>query len=175
MSFLPIAEVTHFSQVWVLSTIWGDISDYRWMEGEVVALRCCCMAPRSRSSSELLKYSILSPRLRAGGSLLWILFSTAHSPRPVCHSFMNQCNEVVNQSWHAGIKLGLLDLLGYESACISSSILSGGINELTIVFRRPFKIVPKPDGRPAVEVMNGDKKQQFVSIPRFRVDHMDGY
>ncbi|TBU31136.1 heat shock protein 70 [Dichomitus squalens] len=25
----------------------------------------------------------------------------------------------------------------------------------------PFKIVPKPDGRPAVEVTNGDKKQQF--------------
>ena len=28
----------------------------------------------------------------------------------------------------------------------------------------PFKIVPKPDGRPAVEVTNGDKKQQFVSV-----------
>ncbi len=28
---------------------------------------------------------------------------------------------------------------------------------------RPFKLVPKPDGRPAVEVTNGDKKQQFVS------------
>ncbi len=29
---------------------------------------------------------------------------------------------------------------------------------------RPFKIVPKSDGRPAVEVENGGKKQSFVSI-----------
>ena len=28
---------------------------------------------------------------------------------------------------------------------------------------RPFKIVPKSDGRPAVEVENGGKRQQFVS------------
>jgi molecular chaperone DnaK len=27
----------------------------------------------------------------------------------------------------------------------------------------PFKVLAKPDGRPAVEVDNGDKKQQFVS------------
>ena len=34
---------------------------------------------------------------------------------------------------------------------------------LTHLVCRPFKIVPKPDGRPAVEVTNGDKKQQFSS------------
>ena len=28
---------------------------------------------------------------------------------------------------------------------------------------RPFKVVPKPDGRPAVEVENAGKAQQFVS------------
>ena len=27
----------------------------------------------------------------------------------------------------------------------------------------PFKVVPTSDGRPAVEVMNGDKRQTFVS------------
>jgi hypothetical protein len=28
---------------------------------------------------------------------------------------------------------------------------------------RPFKVVPKSDGRPAVEVDNAGKRQQFVS------------
>ena len=35
---------------------------------------------------------------------------------------------------------------------------------LTIVsFYRPFAMVPLPDGRPAVEVDNSNKKQKFVS------------
>ena len=41
-----------------------------------------------------------------------------------------------------------------------------GISALTRSSVRPFKIVPKPDGRPAVEVTNGEKKQQFVSTTR---------
>jgi hypothetical protein len=31
---------------------------------------------------------------------------------------------------------------------------------------RPFKVVPKPDGRPAIEVEFNGKQQQYVSYKR---------
>ena len=38
------------------------------------------------------------------------------------------------------------------------------LTRLLTVYFRPFHVVEKPDGRPAVEVDVGGKKQQFVSL-----------
>jgi hypothetical protein len=40
------------------------------------------------------------------------------------------------------------------------------VSVLNYIYFRPFSIVSRPDGHPAVEVDNGGKKQQFVSTTR---------
>ena len=41
-----------------------------------------------------------------------------------------------------------------------------------IVHFRPFTVVARPDGRPAVQIEQDDKKQLYVSTPSYAVSYL---